>query len=270
MINYKKNFLFLAFAVLSNSYSHAAYQNPSKINDFEYLKKAESMGQELVDRQNNFWNELKYFFKWDKFCQHKIRGYLSIIEFLFDRVQGRSFNKEGMSYGWNDTDAVVKTFEKHFPQDQDFHAFILLRDMICVDGELFKNLENINFHFQNGFRLFWGPVQFIFNKRQDIHRLYSFCEIIIFLKNLDILYQKSTESFFKNDKIDNEKEIFVKFVGGKFKDIVYEGEYKNCLLLSDLKNFWGRAEFGCSWSYVVYKIIENFCLNSQRFRELEK
>lgn len=271
MISFKKGFFFLCLSILFSSFSYAAYQNPWKIDDCEALKKAEAAGQALIGKQAAFWTELKYFFKWEKFCHHKIKGYLSLIEFLFDKIQDRSFNEKGMAYGWKDINKVAKTFEKHFPQDQAFHAFIILRNMI-LSSALFRNLENINFQFQNGFGMFWGPVQITLNKRQDIHRIYSFCEIIIFLKNLDILYEKAPKSLSnsKKEQFDAEKELFVRYVGGKFKDVGYEGEYKNCSLLNDLKNFWNIAEFGYQWSIVVYKLIENFCLNSQIFKELEK
>lgn len=274
MISYKKGFFFLCLFLLFSSYSHAAYKNSWKIDDCETLKKTEAAGQALIDKQAAFWTELKYFFKWEKFCHHKIKGYLSIIEFLFDKIQDRPFSKEGMSHGWKDIDAVTKTFEKHFPQDQAFHAFIILRNMI-LSSALFRNLENINFQFQNGFGMFWGPVQIAFNKRQDIHRLCSFCEIIIFLKSLERFLSKNAgpKSTIK-EQIAAEKALFVEYVGGEIElvgeeKVVYKGIYKDCLLLNDLKVIWLNLDFGL-WSSAVYKLIENFCLNSQIFKELEK
>lgn len=266
---------FFAFYVffLFVSYSHAAYQNPYKIDDYEFLKKAETMGQILIDKQNDFWTELKYFFKWEKFCHHKIKGYLSLIEFFFDRIQNKALNKEGMAYGWKDLDAVDKVFEKHFPQDQSFYAFIILRDMI-LSSALFKNLENPNFKFQNGFRHFWEPVQDLFRKDPSINRLWFFEETMVLTKNVENLLLINQEGYFKDTGKDilklskDDRAAYKKQENEWFKNHMRNRSCESGVA-GKLIDLWPKVLDDIFLTSIFYNLIENFCLSSDFFKYLE-
>jgi hypothetical protein len=246
----KKIFFLLFLSALACSRSYAAYNNPWKIDDYQAIKKAESMGDELVNKQAAFWRDLKLYFTNNQACHHKLRGYLSIIEYLFDQVLAGNFSQEAMVYGWKNLDIVNSVFHKHFTQEQSFYAYILLRNMI-LSSALFNMLEKNSHDLNNGLKTFWGPVQDIFNSDRYVHRICFFCEVLIFLKNL--------ESALNAQSFNSTSEYIT-----QYKE--FRAPHN---LINNLKSKWNIIE-SPFWSKYTYKLIENFCLNSQIFRELEK
>jgi hypothetical protein len=253
---YKKIFLFSSLIFLSNSYSHAAYFTPINIGD---MNKYQDSRQVATQQRAHFWGEIKSSFSKNP---HLIRAYMSIMNDLF-----RIVVKETII----EMSPVIKIFQNQlngvfveYKNPQTFFAYVLLEDMV-LSSELFRNIENPHFKFK--LDTFGASVKNIVCGSPN--QLLVFCEIMIFLKNLDvILLDKNTES----KKIDpnvldkaNKANKANKFL----TDYDYAlGIPKESAPLESIKNFWTQSNPN-SWATTVYSLIEYFCVNSSKFRELQ-
>ena len=107
----------------------------------------------------------------------------------------------------------------------------------------------------------------VYKKETSIHRILSFCEIIIFIKNLNaILLEKNLESKkIEKDGLLNEANIEKRWLTSYNHEL---GLAKESVLLENIKCFWKNLDTTL-WSSATYELMKDFCLNSSIFVELQ-
>jgi hypothetical protein len=254
----KNIFFFLCITFFSN-YSYAAYFKPTHFNPINIgdMNKYWDAKRAVEKQRVHFWEEIKTFLK---NSDHQIRAYMSVMNDLFRIVINEKTpeNSQFFSIFQNNAGGVAVEYDNR----PVFFAYVLLEDMI-LSSELFKKLENPYFNFQAD--TFGAYVKDIFPGL--LNKLLGFCEIMIFLKNIDaILVDK---------KLDNKK-IDINILDKANREqkwlTVFDhqlGIAKESESLKSVKTFWTRLNTN-SWTTVVYSLIEDFCVNSPFFKYLEK